>query len=145
VYLPIIRQHEVDTWKLVRWLWREHPRIAVYAPRVRGAEMEHVRITARTKFKPGAFSVLEPVAGGLLGDDERVNLVIVPLLAVDRCGYRVGYGSGFYDRFLAEQAGARRVGLAYDDCRLEGQIDCEDYDEPIDMVVTERGVYELST
>lgn len=82
----------------------------------------------------GPFGTLHPpaVAPGL-----RPDLIVVPCLGFDARCYRLGYGGGFYDRTLAELAGACAVGVAYDDCEVGG-FDAHEHDLPLDWVVTER-------
>jgi 5-formyltetrahydrofolate cyclo-ligase len=67
------------------------------------------------------------------------DFVLVPLLAFDRRGYRVGYGAGYYDRTLAALPGRFRLGVAYAASELD-EVPAGPYDEKLDAVATERGV-----
>lgn len=87
----------------------------------------------------GRFSIPEPDAKA---KERRPDLILVPLLAFDRDGYRLGYGGGFYDRYLSEHRAKRTIraiGIAYAGQRLD-QIPHEPTDERLDAVVTEERV-----
>lgn len=88
---------------------------------------------------PGSFGVLEPDPGRCAKwTDLSRGLCIVPALAFDERGYRLGYGKGYYDRFLAHFSG-NTVGLCYASCVVE-QLPHGRYDKQVDLLVTERGV-----
>ncbi len=143
VFLPLEHQHEVDTWPLVRWVWGQWPNIRVYVPRVRGDDMEAVRITDDTAFAPGAYGVPEPVGGAVLGPKGRMDLVLTPLLGFDLKGRRVGYGRGYFDRFFGDYPAARRVGLGYEVLLVREGILTDDRDVNLQAVVTEERTYEF--
>ncbi len=81
------------------------------------------------------LGVREPVAG----EDGFCEVALVPLLAFDGEGYRLGYGGGYYDRYLARNPATVRVGLAYAGQAVEA-LPREAHDVPLDALVTERGV-----
>lgn len=145
-YLPIEYQHEIDTWPLLRWIWTRWPSVQVYVPRVHGDELEAVAVASTSEIAPGAFGVPEPIGGVVLAPAIKLDLVLVPLLGFDLAGNRVGFGRGYYDRFLATHESASRVGLGYE-CLLaaEGEarhtIPVEEYDERLHTVITERQKY----
>jgi 5-formyltetrahydrofolate cyclo-ligase len=139
-FLPIVRLGEVDTWELVRWLLEVWPEIQVYVPRLEAGKMVQVAITSQTRFRPSVLGIPEPVDGRVAAEDEQFDLVLVPLLAFDHDGNRVGYGGGYYDRLLAAQPGAQRVGLGYAGCVVAEGIVAEPHDVPLDAVVTETEV-----
>ena len=126
---------EVGTGTLIERLQKAGKTVCV--PRVTGVEMSAVPYS--DKLEKGAFGLTQPSAG----EDTLCEIAFVPLLAVDKTGTRLGYGGGYYDRFFAKHPDILKVGLAY-----EGQIaeilPREDTDIPLDAVVTERGIYDLS-
>ena len=85
--------------------------------------------------EPGAFGTSEPPAGA---PERRPAVLLVPLLAADAAGFRLGYGGGYYDRTLAALDGALAVGIAFHD-QLRGTVPRERHDRPLDWLVTERG------
>ncbi len=83
----------------------------------------------------GAFGIDEPVGQAYLGD---IDVTVIPLLAVNLKGYRIGYGKGFYDRFLKNRR-TLKVGLGYS-FQIE-DFNEDVWDEPIDEFLTEKGIY----
>ena len=74
--------------------------------------------------------------------ENRYDVVIVPVLGFDRAGYRLGLGQGWYDRFLATQPSARKVGLAYGWARLD-LLPHEPRDIPLDCIITEQEIVQF--
>jgi 5-formyltetrahydrofolate cyclo-ligase len=88
---------------------------------------------------PSNFGVLEPRADAReLVPPPADAPVLVPGIAFDRRGYRIGYGAGYFDRFLAHHAGLK-IGLAYE-CQIIDAVPHEPHDVKMDMIVTERGI-----
>ncbi len=110
--------------------------MAVYFPRVVGDRLEFLAASPRT-LEPGAHGVLEPTAGVQLAQSARDVVFLVPGLAFDTGGRRLGRGGGHYDRGLAAYPVALRVGLVADD-DLAPLIPCDDWDQRMDAVVTEQ-------
>ncbi len=91
-------------------------------------------------WRPGDALVAEPFGTLRPTGEVRVpDFLLVPLLAFDRHGYRVGYGAGYYDRTLAGLPGRFRLGVAYADQELD-EVPAGPYDARLDAVATERGV-----
>ncbi|RLF39548.1 MAG: 5-formyltetrahydrofolate cyclo-ligase, partial [Thermoplasmata archaeon] len=84
----------------------------------------------------GAFGILEPQNKKIYTGD--IDIIIVPGIAFDFRGYRIGYGKGFYDRFL-RGADALKIGIAYD-FQIVKQIPEDDGDVPVDIIVSEKRV-----
>lgn len=112
-FLPAAQQREVDTWPIIQRLWTI-PSVRVLAPRCSpsGNDLSHHRLTSRTTLENNRWGIPEPVASQEYPASS-IDWVLVPLLAFDRRGHRVGYGKGFYDRFLAEcRPDAQKIGLS---------------------------------
>lgn len=132
VSMPI----EVDTREIITKALSDGKHVAV--PRcVPGTrEMEFYLISSLDELTPGTFGVLEPTP-----DPERMlkdfshSLCVVPALACDRNGYRLGYGGGYYDRFLRDYPG-EKVLILYK-CCLVAHLWHGRYDVPVDRIVTE--------
>lgn len=92
---------EIDTGPIFERLWAEHPAIETFAPRIDETtrELEAVRYSPTTTLKTNKWQIDEPIDGQFV-QPVTLDLVVVPLLCFDRRGHRVGYGGGFYDRFL---------------------------------------------
>lgn len=113
IYLPILKKKEIDTWPIINWLWEKNCRVV--APEM--DEFNHRLISRRirpeTKLQANSWGVPQPVDAEQV-DDKVIDLVVLPLLVFDERGYRVGYGSGYYDRFLASlEHSPGKVGLSF--------------------------------
>lgn len=128
---------EVNTRRLIEKSLLAGKRVAV--PRcVPGTrEMEFYLIRSIEELSPGTFGVLEPSPEhSVLLEDFSKGLCIVPALSFDYQGYRLGYGKGYYDRFLARFGGSS-VGLCYDNC-MARNLPAGRYDRPVQLIVTQR-------
>ena len=113
-FLPSERQREVDTWSIIHQLWAV-PTLRVLAPRcnVQDYTLTHHELTPATALETNRWGIPEPVAESPVYQPQAIDLVLVPLLAFDRRRHRVGYGKGFYDRFLSAcRADTLKVGLS---------------------------------
>lgn len=112
--------------------------ILVALPRIYGDTLAFSRLNSGTNLKPGVFGIMEP-----LPDEETVAFqdlyaVCLPGLAFDRKGARLGYGKGYYDRFLTQQGDGRRpilIGVGYD-FQLLDTVPQEPHDQRLDYIVT---------
>lgn len=143
-YLPSDRHREVDTWPVIDFLQFRNPALHVVVPRVdpENVSMRHFLFDESMPLQKNRFDILEPMEGrevapGLL------DLVIVPLLAFDTQGNRVGYGKGYYDRFLPQcREDVLRIGLSFFDPATR-IADADDLDIPLTHCVTPSAVYEF--
>ena len=127
---------EVDTRALILTALEEGKRVAV--PRcVPGTrDMEFYYIRGLEELEPGTFGVLEPVPGrSVRMTDFSSGLCLVPALCYDWKGYRLGYGKGYYDRFLA-RFGGRMIGICYHEC-VRRRLPHGRYDRPVELLVTD--------
>ncbi len=140
-FLPAERQREVDTWPIVRRLWTI-PAVQVLAPRCRpsGNALSHHALTPDTPLKNNRWGIPEPVANQEYST-LTIDWVLVPLLAFDQRGHRVGYGKGFYDRFLAAcRPDTQKIGLSLFP-PAEYIDDTGPLDVPLDAVVTSNQIW----
>jgi|SRR5690606_16055598 len=142
-YISIPKFNEIDTSLIYRRVWREFPAITVSAPRVdhTTGEIDNIAFTAETELTPSRWGIPEPATGDVI-DAKDIDLVIVPLLCFDRRLHRVGYGKGFYDRFLKRcRPDCTKVGLSYFP-PVNDIADVHAGDSALDICVTPEGVFE---
>lgn len=108
-----------------------------FLPRVNGVNLEILPYD-KTSLHLGAFQIEEPT-GDDVRDISEIEVVIVPAVAYDRLGNRVGRGKGYYDRLLCDTA-ATKIGVGYDFQVVEA-IDSEPHDVRVDLVITDKAIY----
>jgi 5-formyltetrahydrofolate cyclo-ligase len=131
---------EVLTDDLIRWCWGEGKRVCVPFCRPKSRELTACRIDGFDELETGHYGIREPKEGLLRpieGGD--IEVIIVPAVAFDRRGYRIGYGGGYYDRFLPQASQAAKIGVAFA-CQIIEKIPVDGHDLPVDVIVTEREV-----
>ncbi|WP_305042983.1 5-formyltetrahydrofolate cyclo-ligase [Geoalkalibacter sp.] len=112
----------------------------VFYPRVVGQHLEFAEVGDRSQLVHGRFGILEPPAGPTLPVAD-LDLLVLPGVAFDQSGHRLGYGKGFYDRTLhLADAGCFLFGLCFEFQRVAA-LPCEAHDVPMHFVVTETGTY----
>jgi len=128
-YLPY--NQEVRTVPMLEQALREGKRVAV--PKCYGEEMRFIWLTDLNAVEKSPMGIPEPIADGPVADDETA-LVLMPGMAFDREGHRIGYGGGFYDKFLAREGNHPTLALCYD-FQLLDRLETEEYDIPVDKVL----------
>ena len=128
-YLPY--NQEVRTLPILEQALRDGKRVAV--PKVYGDTMHFLYLTDLSAIAPGAYGIPEPIADEPIARDPQA-LVLMPGLAFDKAGNRMGYGGGFYDKFLASEPEHPTVALCYSFQMVE-HIPSESYDIPVDLVL----------
>lgn len=111
IFLPITEKREPNTFILINWLQQTHPKVKIIVPKAdfETALMTNHEYLGLNDLKKNLYNILEPQKGVVHNGD--IDVVIIPLLAFDKNGYRVGYGKGFYDRFL-QNINAQKIGLS---------------------------------
>lgn len=92
--------------------------------------------------KIGAHNIMEPNDDCKTIDKNDINIVVVPLVAFDKKGTRIGYGGGYYDRFLNDIGKCKKIGIAFSLQEIE-QIEKEHHDVKLDMIITEKKIYKF--
>ena len=111
IFLPIVKKNEINTEYVLHILMGKNKDILVSRSNFENNSMEHVLLSDSTKLQTNKYGIQEPI-GGITVNPEQIDVVFVPLLAYDLSGNRLGYGKGFYDRFLREcQSNCIFVGL----------------------------------
>ena len=128
-YLPY--NQEVRTVPMLEQAMKEGKRVAV--PKCYGEEMRFIYMDDLSKVEKGYANIPEPIADDPVADD-KTALVLMPGMAFTKDGKRMGYGGGFYDKFLAAEPEHPTVALCYDFQMVE-DLPTEDYDIPVDCVL----------
>lgn len=128
-YLPY--NQEVRTVPMLEQALRDGKRVAV--PKVFGDEMKFLYLEDLTKVAKGYAGIPEPIADEPEARDDSA-LVLMPGLAFDPQGHRIGYGGGFYDKFLAAEPNHPTLALCYD-FQLLPELETEEHDIPVDTVL----------
>lgn len=128
-YLPY--NQEVRTVPMLEQAMMDGKRVAV--PKVYGDEMKFIYLDDLSRVANGYSGIPEPIDDCPVADDPHA-LVLMPGLAFDRQGHRIGYGGGFYDKFLAAEPNHPTVALCYDFQVLE-HLETEEFDIPVDLVL----------
>lgn len=129
---------EVDTHHMIKEALKNK---TIIVPKVMHHEIEpSVIIDFDNLIPSGKFSVLEPIETMKVAY-KNIDLVLVPGIVFDKEGHRIGYGFGYYDKFLKKVPKTIKIGLAFD-FQVVDKIPREMHDVPVDMVVTEKGVVE---
>lgn len=138
-YVPMTRRSEVDVWALLHYLWRQWPTIevAVPGPLQSGRPLAYA-INAQTMWHK-TTRIPSPIEPEVITDDT-FDVVIVPCLGFDSDRYRLGYGSGYYDRFLSTQTQATFFGVAFWAGYVAGGLPHEKHDVALGQIVTEEMV-----
>ena len=133
----VSRDDEISTEKIIEYSLKNNKRVGVpFCTETKGV-MTFYSINSLNDLQNGRFGIKEPIVTSCKQIDSYDNtVVIVPALCVSRNGFRLGYGGGYYDRFLADKS-VTSIGLCYNDLIIDN-IDINDYDIPLDIIITEN-------
>lgn len=137
-YLSVGQKHEVNTAEFLDWLTQTFNDVSLFVPVVSEQKLRSAVFDMQTKLRTTSRGIFEPQAPKFADDNMQFDVIIVPMLGFNEDGYRVGYGAGFYDKFLAGQSEAVKVGLCYENGKSE--FTPEQHDVPLDVIVTEDSV-----
>ncbi len=143
IFLTIPEKKEVDTSYIIPVLQGRDKHLVV--PKVvDSVDLEHFLLTDSTPLKPNKWNIPEPT-DGICIPENKIDAVFVPLLAYDSKGYRVGYGKGYYDRFLRKcRTDVVKIGLSFFPPVPEIS-DKEKHDVPLDYCLTPEAIYNFSS
>lgn len=139
IFLPISHKKEVNTEYLLHILHGKDKSIVISKANFDTGEMDHNLLQENTVLKTSKYGIPEPISGiGI--SPKNIDIVFVPLLAFDEKGNRIGYGKGFYDRFLAKcKPKALFIGLSF--FEPEPEIYFESTDVPLHFCITPKKNY----
>lgn len=140
IFLAITDKKEVDTYQIIKKARKINPDIRVIVSKTAPqGELEHYLFDKSTKIEVNNWGIPEPVRGEP-ADLDIIDLVIVPLLTFDKIGHRIGYGKGYYDRFLKKVPTANKVGVSLSP-PLDRILFSDDMDVKMDSCVTPFAIY----
>jgi 5-formyltetrahydrofolate cyclo-ligase len=144
-FIAIDKFNEVDTTLIFQRLWKEHPDLVTLVPRVNfeSGEIENLKFTRDTELVRNVWGIHEPSHDEFV-ETAKIDIVIVPLLCFDESGHRVGYGKGFYDKFLSTcRTACLKTGLSYFP-PVKKIDDAADHDVRLDLCITPGLVYRFT-
>lgn len=142
-YWPIKSHFEINALPITDYMEFRIPGLSICFPKTNFSQtaLQAIEVNKDTKFEVNHAGIAEPSAGEMVLPEE-LDMVFVPLLAYDRKGFRVGYGKGFYDRYLQQcRHDVIKVGFSY--FEPEEQIpEVNEFDIPLNLVITPQCIYE---
>ncbi len=128
LFLPIEKFSEIDTWPIVELLVQKKVNIVISKSDLSENTMTHFLYEDKSLLKKNKWGIPEPVSGQLV-NPKMIDIVFVPLVVFDLQGHRIGYGKGYYDRFLGEcTPEVKKIGLS-----ITPALDFIPYTEPNDI------------
>jgi 5-formyltetrahydrofolate cyclo-ligase len=144
-FLPIKRNNEIDTYLIINTLQKHFVTDIVIPRSHEDGTMSHYLLTKDTVLEENYWGISEPSSVGSLHSSVlNIDLVLIPLLCFDKKGYRVGYGKGYYDRFLAEcHPNVLKIGLSVFE-PINEIIDVTEFDIKMDYCITPNKIWSFS-
>lgn len=139
IAITISRGREVDTATIILQAWKENKTVVIPKCDPESKEMVFRSIKSFDQLEKVYFGLMEPkITETDAVSAEDIDLVIVPGICFDKTGYRIGYGGGYYDRYLMNFK-KETISLAFS-CQIVDSVPKEDHDLPVDKIITEEGV-----
>ncbi|MBA2250187.1 MAG: 5-formyltetrahydrofolate cyclo-ligase [Chitinophagaceae bacterium] len=143
-YLAAGEQNEIDTENILRYLKFINPEMLISVPKIDAVtgQLDHYIYDENLQMAINSFGIPEPLDGEKILPSA-FDLILVPMLAFDSRGYRVGYGKGFYDKFLQGcRADVIKIGLSYFE-PVDAIGDINEFDIPLNYCVTPQSIYQF--
>jgi len=144
VFLPIRKLNEINTFHIINPL-KKSGRVQICFPKIipETNAMEHILLDKTTCLEENPWGIPEPKDGTRLGS-ENIDVVLLPLLAFDLKGFRLGYGRGFYDRFLKEcRNDCQFIGLSLEE-PINEYLPSDQWDIPMHVCITPAKIFRFS-
>jgi len=136
---------EVDTQFLLERAWNSGKKVCIPKVAEKG-KMDFFAIEKNHRLKPNIYGILEPPKDSELAIPDEKTMFVVPGVAFDRNGFRIGYGAGFYDIYLTKFENSvnptAKIGICFDFCMVDNAFP-DSHDVPMSAIVTENNVFEI--
>ena len=145
IFYPIVGKNEFNSLLLVDWLKEKHPGIKILLPKsnIQEHTLVHIVWNDQTALAMNEWGITEPEDGEET-DPLQIDVVIVPLLVFDKKGNRIGYGKGFYDRFLSAcRSDTIKIGVSLFE-PVENIEDTDEHDIPLDICITPYRIWRFN-
>lgn len=144
-YLASLKLGEPDTAQIIRFLQFRNPLVKIVVPKIdiHSGNINHYHFEEGVELITNFYGIEEPKSGKLVSE-EIIDLVLIPLLSFDRRGYRVGFGKGYYDKFLGRcKPNVIKIGLSFFD-PVDEIEDVNGYDIPLNFCITPQESFSFS-
>lgn len=136
IFIFLSMKSEVDTYSFIEKAFQDKKRVCVPILKEGKANMEFSQIKDFSNLQKNNFGTLEPKFKNIVNCDEK-TIVIVPAIVFSKDKYRIGYGGGYYDKFLNENKPMLSIGVCFEKFIVD-KIEIEEYDRKVDIVFTEE-------
>lgn len=147
IFLPIRKHNEIDTFSLLNYFKLQHPQLTIVIPRTDFTNLSITNILYDHEYTilgRNKYDIPEPIHGKVISN-EKIDVVFIPLLGFDQKGNRVGYGKGFYDRFLSEcRPDVVKIGMSFFE-PIDEISDVNEFDIPLDLCITPEKTWNFRT
>ncbi|HYK76488.1 MAG TPA: 5-formyltetrahydrofolate cyclo-ligase [Daejeonella sp.] len=147
VFLPISKHYEIDTFSILEYFKEHQPNLEIVIPRTdfKNLSMENVLFDPiHTVLGRNKYDIPEPIHGKII-PPQQIDVILVPLLAFDENGNRVGYGKGFYDRFFSAcRPDVQKIGLSFFE-PVNQIVGLNEWDIPLDACVTPDKIWKFDS
>ena len=141
LYLSNKINNEAETGEIINLLFKKHKR--VFVPKIQGSNLINIEIDNSTKYSLNYLGIKEPISSNQK-DTNLLEVIFVPLLVFDKLGHRVGYGGGYYDKFLGNiKDDILKIGLSLFE-PIDKIQDIEKHDISLDYTITPKRVYDFT-
>ena len=141
LYLSNEINNEAETGEIINLLFKKHKR--VFVPKIQGSNLMNIEIDNNTNYSLNYLGIKEPISSNQK-DTNLLEVIFVPLLAFDKLGHRVGYGGGYYDKFLGNiKDDILKIGLSLFE-PIDKIQDIEKHDISLDYTITPKRVYDFT-